>query len=155
MWIMTSYGILMPAALPSEVEELINRGQPSAVGADYVMQTTWWDMQVRGRDRKTLEAARRSTQRFGRCSKVISTPRLDYDFRFYCNREDFAAAMAEEITEITYEKFKPTTEEPGGGGPHLHRLYNKIWSVVFDHYDRTTTRRGKLVKQPRHWWEDK
>lgn len=148
MWIMTSYGILMPAALPPEVESLINQGRQTS-------DDTWWDMQVRGRDRKSLEAARRGTQQFGRCSKIIATPKLDYDYRFYCAAVDFASAMAEEIEAIEYEKFKPTTEEPGGGGPHLHRLYNRIWSVVFDHYDRTTTRRGKLVKNPKHWWEDK
>jgi len=137
VWIMTSYGILMPADLPDElVDTRFN-----------------WDMQVRARDRRTLRVTVAKMRNIKmNVSSVQATPQLDYEYRFYCDRADFAEFIRQEVLEIDYEKFKPTTEsKEEGGGPLLHRLYNRIWAVVLDHYDPPRPKRKKNL----HWWEDK
>ena len=141
MWIMTSYGILMPATIPADVR--------AALASD-------WDMQVRSRDRKTLVKLRRAMG--GDTSRVVATPDMDYEFRLYVHASDFAVTMGEEIMAIDYEKFKPTTLRKGMGGERLHHLYNRIWGVVATHYDaailgkyeRRTSQRDRI-----NWWEDK
>jgi hypothetical protein len=137
MWIMTSYGILMPAELPVEL----------------VDTRFGWDMQVRARDRRTLRVAIAKMKDLKmNVSAVQATPQLDYEYRFYCNRLDFARLMHDEITEIDYQKFKPTTElREEGGGPRLHTLYNKIWCVVINHYDPQPKPKPKKRKR---WYED-
>src|SRR5262245_55495660 len=134
---MTSYGILMPADLPDEpVDTRFN-----------------WDMPVRARDRRTLRVTVAKMRNIKmNVSSVQATPQLDYEYRFYCDRADFAEFIRQEVLEIDYEKFKPTTEsKEEGGGPLLHRLYNRIWAVVLDHYDPPRPKRKKNL----HWWEDK
>jgi hypothetical protein len=122
MWIMTSYGILMPAAIPEEIRQ-------DLIGSA-------WGLQIRSRDRKTLAKTRRVMKNMGNnVSPIVATPMLDYEYRFYCSRRDFATLIADEILTIDYEKFKPTTELKGGGGKRLHHLYNRIWGVVASHYD--------------------
>src|SRR5262245_5841738 len=135
---MTSYGILMPADLPGElVDTRFN-----------------WDMQVRARDRRTLRVTVAKMRNIKmNVSSVQATPQLDYEYRFYCDRADFAEFIRQEVLEIDYEKFKPTTEsKEEGGGPRLHRLYNRIWGVVFDHYDPPPKPKKR---KNLHWWEDK
>lgn len=125
MWIMTSYGILMPAAVPEDVRKTL---------------TFPWDMQVRARDRKALAKLRKringSHAYVMGCSEIFATPEMDYDFRVYVQAADFADVISEDIRAIDYTKFKPTTLRKGGGGVNLHDLYNRIWFAVYDHYDR-------------------
>lgn len=120
MWIMTSYGILMPAVRPGYEDLAL-------------------PLQVRARDRSTLTILRQAIIDKGLpCTKVHSTPEMDYDFRVYTTHDAFARVMAAEIRHIDYEKFKPTTI-----WSHLHELYNEIWHVVFTHYSR----RNRLHKK--------
>lgn len=132
MWIMTSYGILMPASLPE---------------AHRINKHPEWDMQVRSRDRVTLVKARRKLIEMGlTVSKIRDTRDMDYEWRFYTARESLAQLMTWEIMEIDYTKFKPTTERRGGGGRRLHDLYDYVWYVVAKHYGSLPVRR--------RWYDD-
>jgi hypothetical protein len=119
MWIMTSYGILMPAALPQKIQD-----------------QTGFALQVRARERAPLTKLRVAllAANFD-AGRVRSTPEMDYEFRLYVHAAEFGQLIAQQIAEIDYEKFKPTTARRGGGGDRLHTLYNRIWYVVADHYD--------------------
>jgi hypothetical protein len=148
MWIMTSYGILMPATIPAEIiqgfrDEWNTNPEPTT--------SITWDLQVRSRDRKTLIRARKIMKQMKYfVGPIIETRQLDYEYRFYCAAHDFAAMIASEIRAIDYEKFKPTTERKGMGGKKLHSLYNRIWGVVAAHYD-------PMPPEPRRrksWWDD-
>lgn len=131
MWIMTNYGILMPAAVPKDIREDVG---DIAFG---------FDLQVRSRDRATLQKCRARYMTSFHTSEIIYTPELDYEYRFYCMREDFACTVGWMIEQIDYEKFKPTTMEKGNGGKHLHMLYNEIWQVVFAAYWRRNRKGSK------------
>ncbi len=120
MWIMTNFGILMPASIPADVKLTLRNDK--------------WDLQVRSRDYATLQKCRRRYLAWTDTSQIVRTPHLDYDYRFYCDAADFGQAVSQMIIQIDYEKFKPTTDRKGAGGKKLHRLYNKIWGVVIDHY---------------------
>jgi|SRR5688572_12550132 len=135
MWIMTSYGIIMPAAIPANVRPFY----PFDGWDDN------WDLQVRARDRKALEKVRRRLNTFNGTppSKIVATPTRDYEFRMYVDRDDYALLVATEIREIDYAKFKPTTERRGGGGAKLHNLYTRIWFAVADAYDSPILRPPK------------
>lgn len=153
MWIMTSYGILMPAALPTDVLKRFwnewNENERSNARP--------WTLQVRSRDRKTLVKARKRMRAMTYdTSPIVATPDLDYDFRFYCMRNDFAELIRFEVTEIDYEKFKPTTLRKGGGGQRLHNLYNRIWGVVASHYEAPILQRyqDRKREQKKSWWDD-
>jgi hypothetical protein len=118
MWIMTSYGILMPALRPNAA----NLALP---------------LQVRARDKRALKHLIHDMDILELPhTKIYATPKLDYDFRLYTTHDAFAQIMADEIRGIDYAKFKPTTMFTD-----LHNLYNHIWSVVFMHYkDRRQTK---------------
>lgn len=131
MWIMTSYGILMPASIPADLAE------------DPAHPAFGYDLQVRSRDRATLQKCRTRYMSHYHTSEIIATPDLDYDFRFYCQNDDFGYAVANMIGQIDYEKFKPTTLRKGNGGKHLHMVYNEIWQVVFGAYWRRNRKRSK------------
>lgn len=121
MWIMTSYGVLMPAHLPQEFRPL---------------KHPEWDLQVRARDRDALIKLRTKMLEFGaNVGRIRDTRTFDYEWRMYCDKASFANVMALEIMAIDYRKFKPTTERPGMGGDDLHNLYDHIWYVMAQHYE--------------------
>ena len=146
MWIMTSFGILMPAALPAHVLNSEGRDPDG------------YDLQIRARERDHLRKLRRRMTKLGAITgPIISTPENDYEFRFHCDRDDFATVMSEEILAINYDKFKPTTLLKGMGGANLHHLYNRIWGVVADHYESAILGRYAKRTKParrRPWYED-
>jgi hypothetical protein len=131
MWVMTSFGILMPSAIPASVS----------------VKDPSWTLQVRARDRQTLTTALEwmNTYELGH-SKIIATPDLDYEYRFYCSHGSFAELMDVLVGQIDYEKFKPTTELMPQTR-HLHDLYNEIWGVVFTHYSRRRNVRRVTTKK--------
>ncbi len=94
------------------------------------------ELKLAQRDRATLQKCRTRYMANFHVSEVIATPELDYEYRFYCNADDFAEAVRWMVLEIDYEKFKPTTLRNGAGGKHLHMVYNEIWHVVFGAYWR-------------------
>jgi hypothetical protein len=146
MWIMTPFGILMPAALPEKIREEFTREWNATPDLEYLIVA--WDLQVRTRDKRALTYLRKRYMR-GTLGPTIATPEMDYDFRAYCSAVDFASAVSLMILEIDYEKFKPETER-FKWGRDLHGLYNKIWGVVFTHYDRSTPK----PPERKRWWED-
>lgn len=124
MWIMTKYGILMPAALPVE-------HRPRGLRA--------CDLQVRSRDRDTLARVRREMRRRGLVTSAVrATPTMDYEYRVYCRREDFAEWVRGQVREIDFLKFKPAAERVGGRD--LYDLYAEIWYVIARHYDSAVVR---------------
>lgn len=114
MWIMTPFGILMPAQRPEIT----------------ITDDKWRDakLQIRVRDRRALVYLRKNYM--GRkLGPIIATPDLDYDYRSYCTHDDFAAVVARMVIDIDYAKFKPEAIDD-----NLHHLYNRIWAVVSVHY---------------------
>ncbi len=113
MWLMTGFGILMPAIRP-----------PKTVKADDPRT-----MQIRARRSKDLDILR-ATYMPGTLGPTLYTPDKDYEYRAYCTPEAFALAAVRLITEIDYLKFKPVTEDRYADKA-LHDTYNRIWAVVF------------------------
>lgn len=111
MWLMTSFGILMPAVRPADT---IDPGDART-------------MQIRTRRAKDLDILRR--EYMPDLGPTISTPDMDYNYRAYCTPEQFQEAAARMIAAIDYEKFKPTTEDLYKD-KLLHAVYNAIWSTV-------------------------
>lgn len=125
MWMMTSFGILMPAVRPPHtVPEGDNR-----------------TMQVRAREEAYLQILR-DDYMGDTLGETLATPDKDYQFRAYCTPEDFAAAAAKIVMDIDYAKFKPTTaryEDRLGkkGEATLHGLYNAMWSTQLTYGPKT------------------
>lgn len=120
MWIMTSFGILMPSIIPPKYQK---------PGDDRTLQ-------IRTRREKDLTILR--TKYMPRTlGPSIYSPDKDYEWRAYCTPEAFGLAMAQMITEIDYAKFKPTTEDQYHDR-ELHDTYNAIWSVVSRHLSTKT-----------------
>ncbi len=137
MWIMTPFGILMPAALPADLK----------LDGD-------WDLQVRSREHAALKYLKKHHMNTGTCSRIMHTPNLDYEYRVYTKKIWFADAMDEMIDAIDYEKFKPTTNRKGMGGHKLHGVYNEMWYAYFQAYSPKYLRPANPTSKPQ-WWEDK
>jgi hypothetical protein len=115
MWVMTSFGILMPAIRPAHT---------ILAGDERTMQIRT----RRARDLDILRARYMPTT----LGANIHTPDKDYEYRAYCTPHAFALALAAITVEIDYLKFKPTTEKKFGDR-ELHDTYNAIWSTVLYH----------------------
>jgi hypothetical protein len=112
MWIMTPFGILMPAVRP----------------ADTIEPGDEMTMQVRSRRKKDLEILR-DKYMGDKLGPIMHTPKFDYNYRAYCRPADFAAATSQMVLDVDYLKFKPTTESKYGD-KSLHDVYNSIWGTV-------------------------
>lgn len=117
MWIMTNFGILMPAALPKELDP---EGEL---------------LQIRSRDRQTLVELKRQISHL---ENIHHTPEMDYQYRVYAPRTAFAAWLADYAAAIDYEKFKPTVKNR-----RLHVLYLDIWQAVWHAYRPGSRRFGR------------
>ena len=137
MWIMTPFGILMPSAIPAD----------AGISGE-------WDLQVRSREQRALKHFRKRYMTAGTSSQVVSTPRLDYEYRFYTRRDAFSDGIAEMIADIDYDKFKPTTMRKGMGGEQLHSVYNEMWYSYFRSYSPKYLRPANPTSKPQ-WWEDR
>ncbi len=125
-WIMTSFGILMPAIRPPQTVEK---------GDDRTLQ-----IRCRREQELTILRAQYMPRTLG---PTIHTPKFDYEYRAYCTPESFALAMARLITEIDYLKFKPTVKDRYHDD-ELYQTYNAIWSVV-------SHRLSDWSQQERYW----
>jgi len=123
MWVMTSFGILMPSLRP---EGTVPEGDDRT-------------LQIRTRRRKDLEILRKEYMGDD-LGEIIAIPNTDYEYRAYCTHEAFGKALAKITMDIDFVKFKPTTETKYKDN-ELHSLYNSIWATVFsqlstpDHQD--------------------
>ncbi len=116
MWVMTSFGILMPSLRPQGTVP-VGDNRP---------------LQVRARRRGDLDILRERYQPdLGRTIHLRDT---DYEYRAYCTLESWQRALALISADIDYTKFKPTTETKFHDKA-LHQLYNSLWSVIFNKFD--------------------
>lgn len=112
MWVMTSFGILMPSVRPpGTVDPLDNR-----------------TLQIRARREKDLSILR-DEYMGDALGPTWETPEMDYNFRAYCTPEAWGRALYDMAQQIDYQKFKPTTEDYYGDA-ELHSVYNQIWGTV-------------------------
>lgn len=127
MWIFTPGGLLMPAALPSLEKDKVE--------VDPVLTNNGeFDIQVRARVESHLQNfidEYVEPQGFPR-SVIQATPTMDYNFRFYMRKDQFAKAMMRAIEDIDYQKFKPTAHQAkyGKDGEKYHSVLNAIWGTV-------------------------
>lgn len=126
MWIMTGFGILMPAIRPPKT---IARGD---------LRT----MQVRTRRAKDLDIFR--AQYCPTLGPTIATPEMDYNYRAYVTPDALALGIQRAVLAIDYLKFKPSTEDRYGDS-ELHDVYNAIWSTVTRLNAPGFRRRGPVV----------
>ena len=131
MWIMTSYGFVALADQPAETRNML------------LDPTHRWDTQIRGRDFRTMcEVAKRlETIERGCASPVTATADRDYEWRIWAPREVVAAWLNDEVLDMDYTKFKPTTERYRRM-PKLHDLYTELWYVIARHYASPILRRS-------------
>lgn len=130
MWIMTRHGILMPSLIPPAERRRLH---DEIFSGDETINPNW-DLQIRTRDRAPLVALAKIMG--GDLGPIIATPQMDYEYRAYCTKRDFADAMQWMIKDINYEKFKPAARTK-----FLHDLYVRIWEVVYFAYDKKVKRK--------------
>ena len=127
-WLFLPGGLLMPSEFPADL-----------VDAKWLGINGDFDIQVRARVESHLtNFIRDYMEPMGFAfSEIQATPSMDYNFRFYARRADFAQAVAQTILDIDYEKFKPTAENRDAdgtplyaGGKVYHTLLNNIWGSV-------------------------
>lgn len=109
MWLMTSFGILMP----SDRTRFTPEGDPRT-------------LQVRCRRSRPLEILK--ALYLPDLGEIEHTPTFDYNYRAYCTPQQFADAASKIALDIDYEKFKPTTVRYDDS--KLHEVYNAIWGVM-------------------------
>jgi hypothetical protein len=115
MWVMTSFGVLMPGLRPEgKIPEGDNR-----------------TLQVRARRKKDLEILK-SKYMGDELGDPIALPYTDYEWRAYCTPEAWGRALAKIGSSIDYVKFKETAESKFHD-KELHDLYLSIWSTIFHH----------------------
>lgn len=115
MWVMTSFGVLMPGLRPEgKIPEGDNR-----------------TLQVRARRKKDLEILKEKYMG-DELGDPISLVGTDYEWRAYCTPEAWGRALAKIGREIDYVKFKETAESKYHD-KELHDLYLSLWSTIFHH----------------------
>lgn len=112
MWVMSSFGILMPAIRPPKT---VKPGDSKT-------------LQIRARRAKDLDILRALYMQRS-LGPTLYTPSMDYEYRAYCEPAAFAMAMAKMVEDVDYLKFKPTTQDKFEDDD-LHSCYNAIWGVV-------------------------
>lgn len=128
MWIFAPGGLLMPSTFPRD-----------KVDPQYMNEADTFDLQVRVRAKSHLDNFVRDflDPMALEHSEIQATPGMDYNFRLYMSKKDFATAMAAMVFDIDYDKFKPTAErrdEEGAllykEGKEYHSVLNSIWGTV-------------------------
>lgn len=143
MWIMTSWGILMPSVRPAET---------IPEGDDKVIQI---------RARRYVELYRLKKMYMPKLGEIIFMPNTDYEYRVYCTHAELGEALVKISADIDYTKFKPTTEDYND--KELHSAYNAIWGILYDRFStnryldkyappQKNTKTKK--KRPEKWWQD-
>jgi hypothetical protein len=82
-------------------------------------------MQIRARDRKSLEGLSKQTG-----ASITSTPLADYPYRIAITNEQFAAWVNQEALSIDYKNFK--SEVADTLGYDFARPLNQVWSAMHD-----------------------
>lgn len=138
MWVMTSFGILMPSLRPPKTVPLGDNRT----------------LQVRTRREQDLDILR-DEYMGDQLGPTIATPDFDYNYRAYCTPEAFGQAVYQLSLDINFEKFKPTTMRYGDS--ELHGVYNRIWTTVCQLNDpwgakdwekSASAQRGDVLRDP-------
>ena len=82
-------------------------------------------MQVRSRDRKSLEGLAKQTG-----SAITATPLADYPYRIAITREQFSRWVMQQAMAVEYKNFK--SEVADTRGYSFAKPLNKVWSAMHD-----------------------
>jgi UDP-3-O-acyl-N-acetylglucosamine deacetylase len=82
-------------------------------------------LQVRARDRKSLEALSKET-----AAAIIATPFADYPYRIAITNEQFSKWLSQEVMSVDYKNFKSEIADTRGYG--FAKPLNKVWSVMHE-----------------------
>ena len=82
-------------------------------------------LQVRARDRKSLEPLAKQTG-----AEIIATPLADYPYRIAITNEQFSNWLSQQAQAIDYKNFKSEIADTRGYG--FAKPLNKVWSVMHE-----------------------
>jgi len=82
-------------------------------------------LQVRSRDRKSLEALSKET-----AAAIIATPLADYPYRIAITNEQFSKWLSQQVMSVDYKNFKSEIADTRGYG--FAKPLNKVWSVMHE-----------------------
>jgi hypothetical protein len=82
-------------------------------------------LQVRARDRKSLDTLAKSTG-----AAIIATPLADYPYRIAITNEQFSNWLSQQVIAIDYKNFK--SEIANTRGYSFAKPLNKVWSVMHE-----------------------
>ena len=82
-------------------------------------------LQVRARDRKSLEALSKDT-----AAVIIATPIADYPYRIAITNEQFSKWLSQQVLAVDYKNFKSEIADTRGYG--FAKPLNKVWSVMHE-----------------------
>ncbi len=92
-------------------------------------------LQVRARDRKSLEALSKETH-----AGIIATPLADYPYRIAITNEQFSKWLSKQAMSVDYKNFKSEIADTRGYG--FAKPLNKVWSVMHEVEDSKARARG-------------
>jgi hypothetical protein len=82
-------------------------------------------LQVRARDRKSLEPLSKETN-----AVVIATPLADYPYRIAITNEQFSKWLSRQVMSVDYKNFKSEIGDTRGYG--FAKPLNRVWSVMHE-----------------------
>jgi UDP-3-O-acyl-N-acetylglucosamine deacetylase len=82
-------------------------------------------MQIRARDRKSLEGLSKQTG-----ASITLTPRADYPYRIAITNEQFSKWLSRQAMAVDYKNFKSEVADTRGYG--FAKPLNKVWSVMHE-----------------------
>jgi hypothetical protein len=154
MWVMTSWGVLMPGLRPKEhVPAGDNR-----------------EIQIRARRRIELERVCAFYPELElRKEDIVYFDFTDYEYRIFCTKEQLGSLLALIAMDVNYVKFKSSTER--FKEEKLHLFYNRVWGIYYDMFStnrylekltfgspktkkKNRHHQDKPLPPRRHWWED-
>ena len=80
-------------------------------------------LQVRARERKSLEALSKET-----AATIIATPLADYPYRIAITTEQFSKWLSQQVMSVDYKNFKSEVADTRGYG--FAKSLNKVWSAM-------------------------
>jgi hypothetical protein len=92
-------------------------------------------LQVRSRDRKSLQALSKETN-----VAIIATPLADYPYRIAITNEQFSKWVSAQAMAVDYKNFKSEVADTLGYG--FAKPLNQVWSAMHDVEDSNARVRG-------------
>jgi aminopeptidase C len=92
-------------------------------------------LQVRSRDRKSLQALSKETN-----VAIIATPLADYPYRIAITNEQFSKWVSAQAMAVDYKNFKSEVADTLGYG--FAKPLNQVWSAMHDVEDSKARVRG-------------